>query len=92
MNRINYNIYVFTTKAVLRKGQPILRVIHDTQGDWQFLSDEFYLKEDDAMLVSLGEILDYDRTVSEIISIPKGKQAIRESKGEAWHVYDFKSA
>ena len=89
MKRINYNIYVFTTKAVLVKRKPIIRVIHDTEGDWQFLSDECYLQEGDAMLVSLGEILDYDRTVSDIISIPTGKQAIRESIGETWYIYDF---
>jgi hypothetical protein len=89
MNKLNYNIYVFTTKYVLKKGSPILRVLHNKDGDWQFLGDEGNLQEADAMIVSLGEIIEFDTTLSEIISLPVGKQALRSNKGETWYIYDI---
>lgn len=89
MNRINYDIYVFTTKYVLKKGSPIVRVLHDEDGDWQFLGNEDNLQETDAMVVSLGEIIEFDVTLLEIINLPIGKQALRDNTGEVWHIYDL---
>ncbi|MBQ6286594.1 MAG: hypothetical protein IJK73_02930 [Bacteroidales bacterium] len=71
------------------KGHPIIRVIHDQDGDWQFLGDECNLQEEDAMVVSLNEILEYDITLSDILFLPWGRQAIRERIGEVWHIYDY---
>lgn len=89
MNKINYDILVFTTKYVLKKGSPILRVLHDKDENWQFLGDEGNLQEVDAMIVSLGEIVEFDTTLSEIISLPAGKQALRSNKGGTWYIYDL---
>lgn len=91
MNSINSNIYVFTTKKVLKEGNPIIRVIHEQDGDWQFLGDEHNLQEEDAMVVSLNEIVDYDKSLSDIIHLPEGKQAIRDGIGGVWHIFDTSS-
>lgn len=89
MNKINYNIYVFTTKYVIKRGSPIVRVLHDEDGDWQFLGNEDNLQETDAMVVSLREIIEFDETLSKIIDLPIGKQAIRNSIGDDWNICDL---
>jgi len=89
VREINYDIYVFTTKYVMKNGSPIVRVLHDEDGDWQFLGNEGNLQETDAMIVSLGEIIEFDRTLSDIIDLPIGKQALRNNTNETWHIYDL---
>ena len=89
MNNVNFNIYVFTTKNVLKKGYPIIRVIHERDGDWQFLGDECNLQEDDAMLVSLNEIVEFDKTLFDILTLSEGKQALRDRIGGDWHVFNI---
>ena len=74
---------------VLKEGYPIIRVIHERDGDWQFLGDGRNFQEEDAMVVSLKEIVEYDKTVSDIINMPEGKQAIRDSVGGIWHITDL---
>lgn len=85
----NINIYILTTKNVIHEGWPIIRVIHDEDGDWQFLGDEENLTEDDAVIVSLEEIITIDNSLSEVTSLPKGKQALRNNIDEPWYVYDL---
>jgi hypothetical protein len=82
-------IYVFTTRYVIKEQSPIVCVLHDEDGDWQFLGREGNLTEDDAMVVSLDEMIQFDRTLSEVVDLPVGKQALRTNKGEPWHVYDM---
>lgn len=89
MEEINYNTYVFTTKYVMQNNSPIVRVLHDEDGDWQFLGDEGNLQETDAMVVSLGEIIEFDSTLSGVIDLPIGKQALRNNIGENWYIYDL---
>jgi len=84
----NLNIYVISTKNIINDGLPIIRVIHDGDGDWQFLGDEENLTEDDAVIVSLEEILEIDNSLFELINMPKNKQAIRNNKNEPWSIYD----
>ena len=87
-NVINNNTYVFTTKYVIKYGSPIVRVIHDEDGDWQFLGNDNNLQETDAIIVSLSEIIEFDKTLIDIIDLPIGEQAIREDIGGTWHIYD----
>ena len=89
MNNINLNICVFTTRYVMKDKSPIVRVLHDEDGDWQFLGDEGNLQESDAMVVSLGEIIQFDETLWGIIDLPIEKQALRNDKGTPWYIYDI---
>lgn len=82
----NVNAYVFTSRFMLNEGSPIVFVSHDDDGDWQFLGTESNLSEEDAMIVSLGEILEYDPTLLSIMDLPVGKEASRISVDDKWNV------
>ena len=45
------NLGVFTTRQYLELGKPILRVLHDDEGDWQFLTND--QEQEDARIVCL---------------------------------------
>jgi hypothetical protein len=78
--------YVFTTKYVLKEGSPIVYASHDSDGDWQFLGPEDNLREEDAMVVALNEILDYDSSIILISDLPIGKEAVRNSLNDDWKI------
>jgi hypothetical protein len=82
------NTAVFTTKFVFKDRRPITFVSHDIEdGAWQFFSDDdFEDFEKVAMVVSLDEIIEYDRTVLEIADLPLGHTASRPSLFDKWVV------
>jgi hypothetical protein len=84
MDTENLNIYVFTTKFVLKENSPILKVYHDSEGDWQFLGKETNLKEDDAMVVSLDEILKFDPSLQQLLNLPIDSMAYRVDQKSIW--------
>ena len=86
---INYNQYVITTKHVINNNSPIIRVIHEKDGAWQFLGKEENLSESDAFVLSLEEILCLDNTLQDVLSLPLGKQAYRTSPKDNWIVCDI---
>jgi len=76
------NLGVYTTKNAF-KGEPILYVYHNNDGDWQFHTS---LEPDlgDAMIVCLDEIIKLDPTINEIYHLQYGWRAWRESKEDDW--------
>lgn len=87
--KTNYNQYVITTKYVINNNSPIIRVIHEKDGAWQFLGKEENLSESDAFVLSLEEILCLDNTLQDVLSLPLGKQAYRTSPKDNWIVCDI---
>lgn len=87
--KTNYNQYVITTKYVINNNSPIIRVIHEKDGDWQFLGKEENLSESDAFVLSLEEILCLDNTLQDVLHFPLGKQAYRTSPKGNWIVCDI---
>ena len=87
--KTNYNQYVITTKYVINNNSPIIRVMHEKDGDWQFLGKEENLSESDAFVLSLEEILCLDNTLQDVLSLPLGKQAYRTSPKDSWLVCDI---
>jgi hypothetical protein len=78
------NLAVLTLRQIARDGHPILFVVHDEgEGGWQFLPGDA-ISVDDAMLVSLQEILDRDATIHELADLPVGWQAWRQAPWAAW--------
>jgi hypothetical protein len=77
------NRAAFTTRPVLEESLPILLVSHDEGGDWQFLCGTTNRTED-GRIVSLGCILERDRTLAEVADLPEGWRASRTAKGAAW--------
>ena len=78
------NCAVITTTHVLKEGRDIACVFHDEEdGGWQF----HYAGEksaNDAMVVSLGAIVEHDSTILEVADIPPGWMAWREKRGAPW--------
>ncbi len=78
------NVAVFTTKQVMRLGQPILHVSHDEDdGAWQFHTGVEQLSENDAMIVALSEIVEHDQSISELADLPCGWFADRDAVGNS---------
>jgi hypothetical protein len=84
MTNENFNIHVFTTRFVIKENSPILKVYHDDDGDWQFIGKETNLKEMDAMVVSLEEILNFDPSLKQLLSLPLGSMAYRLDQYSEW--------
>jgi hypothetical protein len=76
------NLGVFTTRQWLELGKPILRVIHDNDGDWQFLTGD--QMPEDAKLVALEQMIIKDKTLNDLFNLDYGEQAEREFIGGQW--------
>jgi hypothetical protein len=80
--RESKNLGIFTTKQWLELSKPILRVIHDEDGDWQFLTGD-QLPED-IKLVALEQMTVRDQTLNEVFDLDYGESAERKSIDEKW--------
>jgi len=89
---IDMNQAVFTTKYVLENHSPIIYVSHDVDGDWQFFGQEDDLSEEDARIISLGEILKITPSLKEILWIPEGMQAWLNAETKEWQTSLSKNA
>jgi len=84
----NLDTAVFTTKFVIIDKKDITYVTHDSDdGAWQFFSnDKSDNQEEVAMIVSLGEIINIDKTVLDIADLPVGYIAFRQSIKDKWAI------
>lgn len=88
--RIGWRFYepkeqaVLTTRFVLDDGLPILRVVHDHDGDWQFLCGSL-VETRDAKVVCLESIVEMSPGISELADLPLGWCAERDAPGSPWH-------
>ncbi|MFD1148987.1 hypothetical protein [Saccharothrix hoggarensis] len=73
---------VFTSHHVL-DGTPVMRVYHDEDGDWQFMP-LLDVSEEDGRLVGIDHLLAADPTLRELLDLPMGWYAFRDSVDEAW--------
>lgn len=80
------NLGIFTTKQWLQLGEPILRVVHDNDGDWQFLTKDFM--PEDVKIVALEQMILKDKTLNDIFYLDYGQAAERESVGGEWTIID----
>jgi hypothetical protein len=76
------HLSIFTTRQWLEEHKPILRVVHDHDGDWQFLTGDQI--PEDIRVVSLSEIVRSDQTLNEVFDLEYGEVAERASVGEEW--------
>jgi hypothetical protein len=76
---------VITTKYVANKQSVIVSVYHDLEDDWQFMGSE-EVTEDDAMVLSMEQIIAIDPTITEILNIGIGYSAHRDSQTDQWRV------
>ncbi|MBS1686484.1 MAG: DUF4262 domain-containing protein [Bacteroidetes bacterium] len=78
------NLHTFTTKQWLDHGQPILRVVHDHDGDWQFLTGD--QMPGDISIVALEQMIKGDPTLNELWHLDYGRAADRTHIGGAWTI------
>ncbi|HZY80609.1 MAG TPA: DUF4262 domain-containing protein [Cyclobacteriaceae bacterium] len=76
------NLVAFTTRQWLDLRQPILRVVHEYNGDWQFLTGD--QGPEDIKIVALQQLVLRDDTLNEIFDLGYGEEASRESLGARW--------
>lgn len=76
------NLGVFTSKQCTKEHKAILRVVHDDEGDWQFLAGD-ELPEDIAY-VALEELVKADPSLNEVFNLDYGETAERRYVGDRW--------
>lgn len=76
------NLGIFTTRQWLELDKPILRVVHDNDGDWQFLTGD--QMPEDIRLVALEQMISRDKTLNEVFNLDYGHSAEREFIGDKW--------
>ena len=84
------NVAVFTTRQVL-EGLPILRVSHETDGDWQFLCDTT-TDLADVKVVCLEELVKLDLTLNELYELNYGWSAWRNTAADDWQTEESEPA
>lgn len=83
---MNYNQAVYTTKYIIEDKLPILYVIKDENGDWQFLGGQD-VSIDDLMIVSLKQIIDYDKSINTLLNLKNSSfEAKRNDDKDKWKV------
>jgi len=76
------NLGIFTTRQWLELGKPIVHVIHDNDGDWQFLTGDQL--QEDVKIVALEQMTIRDKTLNDVFNLDYGEQAKREFIGGQW--------
>lgn len=69
-------------------GAPVRYVFHDADGDWQFLCGFDDHTEEDAVVLTLDELLDLDDTLAEVLEMPPQHGASRELESDPWTIED----
>ncbi len=75
---------VFSSRQIINAKEPILYVSHDIEdGSWQF-HNGCNVDFEQAVIVSLHEIVELDNSISQLANLPLGWIAIRESIDDEW--------
>ena len=85
------NLAVFTTESIIQKRQMIRRVVHDNDGDWQFLPGT-NIDNEVPKLVGLGTVVELDRSIREILRLQENQVALRGAVNTNWVVMPIAKA
>jgi hypothetical protein len=80
------NTAVFTTRFVIDDNTLITNIFHYEDGSWQFNGDQDQLTDSDYKIISLGEAIMIDDTITEVSDMPTGYHAFRNSKSLNWTI------
>lgn len=75
---------VFICDHVFSGSHPILYVVHNDDGDWQFLCGGPHGGGQIPVAVGLNHLIDRDPTLLEVLRLPLGWEAERQSRSAAW--------
>ncbi|WP_207426651.1 DUF4262 domain-containing protein [Pedobacter sp. SYSU D00535] len=84
------NLCVFTSRQHLEEDKPILYVVHEHDGDWQFITGDQVTTED-GRVVSLERMVLRDNTLNEVFDLEYGEEAERDVVGGKWRRSRFES-
>ena len=76
------NLATFTTRQWLELKKPILRVVHEDDGDWQFLTGD--QMPEDIKIVALEQLVLRDNTLNDVFNLGYGEAADRGFIGGKW--------
>lgn len=74
---------VITLSRILDGSKPILYVVHDQDGDWQFLDGDD-VSEEDAETVAFRRVFELDQSIGELADLPTNWTAERAAVGKPW--------
>jgi hypothetical protein len=83
-NELHDNTAVFTCGHVLDDGKPVLRVVHDEDGDWQFLCGADRHETSDGRLICLGCAWERVGSHEQLSMMDTGMAATRDSVSHNW--------
>ena len=81
------NVAVFTSTQVIFENYPILYVVHDSDGTWQFHTGGD-IKIEDAKIVALSEIVTRDPRILALAGLSMGWIATRTSQNDDWERFE----
>jgi hypothetical protein len=73
---------VYSTRTVMNGDEPIMLVVHDDDGDWQFLPEAGI--GEDGVLIHLSHIVEAHPEIHELRDLPRGWGAERTSESDPW--------
>jgi hypothetical protein len=79
------NKAVITTRFVVENNSTITYVSYDDDGDWQFFGNED-ITENDALVISIKQILDIDQSLKDIPEIQEGQNVTRNDINSPWQI------
>ena len=79
----NKNKSAITTKYVVNNNSIIVSVFYDEDGDWQFMGEE-EVSAEDAIVVSIQEMIDIDKSLVNLPDLKEGESAYRKNKESIW--------
>lgn len=82
---------VFVSRCVVEDNAPIVRVVHDAEGDWQFIGPVPDPDEDGCKLSCFHCVVEKDQSVRRLARLLPGWKATRNSRNEEWTVSSHSS-
>lgn len=74
----------WTLNAIRAGDRPVLRVVHEADGEWQLLGDDEEILDEDVTVTTLGAALEKDPSLAKIGPLPKGWVASRAAADAVW--------
>lgn len=89
---LDENIMVITTRDIINQKKKVVLVFHDKEDDvWQFLDGED-VREENAALVSISEMVQLDPSICELWDLPLGWGAFRDDETQPWKWFEIENS
>jgi hypothetical protein len=91
MKRIfNSDYGVFCCPHVFHQEKPILLVVRDDDGDWQFLCGyDTFGPDQNCHLVGMGHLLERDASLADLVNLEPSNGVERDTINQAWKYFNL---